>query len=86
MLIDLGCIVSILGACAIIFFVLLQLRVYGNLGQWQSTNSTATTYCVFPLFSAAFGLVIATYAAFIFIFIVALVLLCGIGHRNIEKT
>lgn len=81
-LIHLGCIVSILGACAVIFFVLLQLRVYSKFGKWDSTNSSADTYCVFPLFSAALGLVIATYLAFIFIFIVAFILLCGIGARQ----
>jgi hypothetical protein len=67
-----------MGACAIIFFVLIQYRVYGNFQTAQWTNSTALTYCSFPIYSSAFGLAIATYVAFIFLFIVSIILLCGI--------
>jgi hypothetical protein len=74
-----GFITGIIGACAIIFFVLIQLRVYSTFASVQSTNSTATFYCIFPIYSSAFGLMIATYVAFIFFFIVSVILLCGIG-------
>ncbi len=68
-----------LGACAIIFFVLIQYRVYGNYSIAQWSNSTATSsYCIFPIYSSAFGLMIATYVCFILLFIVAIILLCGI--------
>jgi hypothetical protein len=61
------------------FFVLIQLRVYENFQTAQWTNANAPTYCLFTIYSSAFGLMIATYVAFILIFIVAIILLCGIG-------
>ena len=60
------------------FFVLIQIRVYGKLLQAQWTNTGADNYCLFTIYSSAFGLMIATYVAFLFVFIVAIILLCGI--------
>ena len=72
----------IFGTCALIFFVLLQVRVYGNFSRFQSANATLTTYCVSNLFSSAVGLMISTYVAFIFLVIVAVLLLLGIGVKK----
>ncbi|CAF4695915.1 unnamed protein product [Rotaria socialis] len=49
-----GCITGILGACAVIFFVLIQLRVYGNFNKVDVTNSSSSNYCLFTIFSSAF--------------------------------
>lgn len=65
-----------------IFFVLLQVRVYGNFRRVQGSNSTLTTYCDSNLFSSAVGLMISTYVAFIFLVIVAVLLLLGIGVKK----
>lgn len=74
-----GCITGILGACAIIFFILIQYRVYKNYSIAQWTDSTnLKTYCDFTIFSSAFGMMIATYVAFIFLFLVACIFLCGL--------
>jgi hypothetical protein len=73
-----GCITGIFGACAIIFFVLLQLRVFGNINNVQYTDSTLSSYCLFAIFSSAFGLIIATYVAFLLYIIVAFIFICGI--------
>ncbi|CAF2971134.1 unnamed protein product [Rotaria sp. Silwood2] len=70
--------VAILGACATIFFILIQIRVYGNFKDAQWTDSNASTYCLFTVFSSAFGLMVATYVAFILLITVAFILLCGI--------
>ena len=61
------------------FFVLIQKQVYeiSSKVQWADP-SNLNTYCLFTIYSSAFGLMIATYVAFIFIFIVAIILLCGI--------
>lgn len=74
-----GCITGILGACAIIFFVLIQLRVYTNFRTAQWTDASISTYCLFTIYSSAFGLMIATYVAFLLLFTVAIILICGIG-------
>ena len=74
----LGCITGIFGACAIMFFVLIQLRVYQNYTTAQWTTPNKPTYCLFTIFSSAFGLMIATYVAFLLLFITSFILLCGI--------
>lgn len=78
----LGCITGILGACAIVFFILIQLRVYTNFRTAQWTDTDKDTYCQFTIFSSAFGLMIATYVAFIFLIAVGIILICGIGARK----
>ncbi|CAF1311750.1 unnamed protein product [Rotaria sordida] len=53
-LILIGFITAIIGACAIIFFVLIQIRVYGNFRTAQSNDSGLPTYCLFTIYSSAF--------------------------------
>ncbi|CAF1291943.1 unnamed protein product [Rotaria sp. Silwood1] len=53
-LILVGFITAILGACAIIFFVLIQIRVYANFNEAQWTVSDSPKYCLFTVFSSAF--------------------------------
>jgi hypothetical protein len=60
------------------FFVLIQMRVYGNFQTAQWTDTGRSDYCLFAIYSSAFGLMIATYVAFVFIFIVAIILICGL--------
>ena len=78
----LGGTTTIFGICAITFFILLQIRIYGNYRTVQGGNSTLTTYCLSTLFSSAMGLMIATYIAFIILLIVAVILLLGIGVKK----
>ncbi|UJR36853.1 hypothetical protein I4U23_029566 [Adineta vaga] len=73
-----GCITGILGACAIVFFVVLQVQVYSIFSTVKSDNASDPSYCFFTIFSSAFGLIIATYVAFVLLFIVGFILLCGI--------
>ncbi|CAF4044119.1 unnamed protein product [Adineta steineri] len=73
-----GCITGIIGACAIIFFVILQIQVYKSFPSVQSSDSSSSSYCLFSIFSSAFGLIIATYVAFLLLFLVSIILLCGI--------
>ena len=77
-----GCITGILGACAIIFFILLQFRVYRIFQEVQWTTNDGKTYCVFTIYSGAFGLIIATYVAFILLLTVGIILICGVGARK----
>jgi hypothetical protein len=74
-----GCTMFIFGTCAIIFFVLIQVRVYGNYKIVQWKNPTDRNYCFFTIFSSAFGLIIATYVSILLLFIVTSILLFGIG-------
>jgi len=76
---DLGCITCIFAACALTFFVLLQIRVYGNYKNVQWKSPTQSNYCLFTIFFSAFGLIIAIYIGFILVFIVAILKLFGIG-------
>ena len=76
---SLGGIMLIFAICAMIFFVLLQVRVFRNYSRVQSTNPTLNTYCLPTIFFGAFGLIIATYVAFLLAFAVTAVLLLGIG-------
>jgi hypothetical protein len=69
----------IFGTCAMIFFVLLQVRIYGNYNKVQSKFPTQSNYCLFTIFFSAFGLIIATYIAILLILIVTIMLLFGIG-------
>jgi hypothetical protein len=55
------------------------MRVYGNFKRAQWTRPLEPTYCLFTIFSSAFGLMIATYVAFLLFFTIAIVLLFGIG-------
>jgi hypothetical protein len=74
-----GASMCIFATCAIIFFVLIQVRVYGNYKKVQWKTPTGQYYCLFTIFSSAFGLIIATYVSFILLFIVTIILLFGIG-------
>jgi uncharacterized protein YacL len=76
---SLGGIMIIFAACAMTFFVLLQVRVFRNYGRVQTTNANLSTYCLSTIFFGAFGLIIATYVAFLFAVVVTAVLLFGIG-------
>ena len=62
-----------------IFFVLLQVRVYENYRTGQRTNPKLPTYCSFTIFTSALGLVAADYLAILLFFATVLVLLLGIG-------
>ncbi|CAF1593971.1 unnamed protein product [Adineta ricciae] len=77
-----GCITGIIGACAIIFFVVLQIQVYSIFKTVNTNNTSDPLYCLFQIFSSAFGLIIATYVAFLLLFIVSIIFLCGIGARK----
>ncbi|CAF1357583.1 unnamed protein product [Adineta steineri] len=77
-----GSIMCIFAACAIVFVVLINSRIYGNYKLVQYTDTKLPTYCLSTIFSGAFGFMIASYVAFILFFILAAVLLLGIG---IEK-
>ncbi|UJR09308.1 hypothetical protein I4U23_013551 [Adineta vaga] len=74
-----GAIMCIFGTCAFIFIILLNTRIYGNLKKFQSKSPKESTYCLYTIFSSAFGLMIATYVAFALLFVVAGILLFGIG-------
>jgi hypothetical protein len=74
----------IFGTGAIIFFVLLQMRLFKNYSRVQWTNPNIVgTYCVSTIFSNAFALMIATYTAFALIFALAAILLLGIGIQQV---
>ncbi len=62
-----------------IFFVLLQVRIYGNFKIVQWKYPTQSNYCLFTIFSSAFGLIIAMYVAILLFLSVAITLLFGIG-------
>ena len=55
------------------------MRVYGNFKRAQWIKPLESTYCLFTIFSSAFGLMIATYVAFLLFFTVTIILLFGIG-------
>ncbi|CAF1013029.1 unnamed protein product [Rotaria sordida] len=74
-----GCITCIVGTCAIIFFILIQVRIYGNYNDFQWKNSTQSNYCLFTIFYSALGSIIGTYIAIILFSTVTIVLLFGIG-------
>lgn len=69
----------IFAICAIIFFVLLQSRVYGNYKKVQWKSPTQSNYCLFTIYFSAFGLIIAIYVAFILFCTVTVLKLFGIG-------
>jgi hypothetical protein len=75
----LGCITFIFAACALTFFVLLQIRVYGNYQKVQTKSPGQPNYCLFTIYFGAFGIIIAIYIGFILFFTVAFMKLFGIG-------
>ncbi|CAF2838922.1 unnamed protein product [Rotaria sp. Silwood2] len=74
-----GCITCIVGTCAIIFFILIQVRVYGNYKKFQWNDATKPNYCLFTIFYSALGSIIGTYVAFILFSTVTIILLFGIA-------
>ncbi|CAF1234447.1 unnamed protein product [Adineta ricciae] len=74
-----GAIAFIFGACAFIFIVLLNTRVYGNMKKVQWTSPTGSNYCLYAISISAFAMVIANYVAFALLLLVAAILLLGIG-------
>jgi hypothetical protein len=64
------------------FFVLLQIRVYGNYKKVQTKSSTQSNYCLFTIYFGAFGIIIAVYIGFILFFVVTILKLFGIGLQK----
>jgi len=62
-----------------IYFVLLQIRIYGIYKTVQWKYPTQSNYCLFTIFSSAFGLIIANYVAILIVLTVTIILLFGIG-------
>lgn len=62
-----------------IFFVLLQIRVYGNFNKVQTKSPGQPYYCLFTIFYGAFGTMIGLYVSIILLILVTVILLLGIG-------
>ena len=75
----LGCITIIFTLCALTFFVLLQIRVFGNYNRVQWKSPTQANYCLFTIYFGAFGLIIGIYVAFVLFIVVTVLKLFGIG-------
>jgi hypothetical protein len=69
----------IFGVAATIFFILLQIRVYGNYKKFQGKYPAQSNYCLFSIFYSALGSVIGCYVAIILFSTVTMIFLFGIG-------
>ncbi|CAF3100377.1 unnamed protein product [Rotaria socialis] len=74
-----GAIMCIFGVAATIFFILLQIRVYGNYKKFQWKFPTQSNYCLSIIFYSALGSIIGSYVAIILFSTVTMIFLFGIG-------
>lgn len=76
----------IFGALALIFFILLQIRVYGAYAKnVQSTIPARDNYCRAGLIRGALAMVILTYINIILFSIIVLIVCYGLRQMIQEK-
>lgn len=80
-----GLISFIFGALTLIFFILIQIRVYGAYGKnVQSTIPATNNFCRSALIRGALAMIILTYINVILFSIIVLLVVYGL-RKNIQK-